>query len=533
MTGAVYAEYLSRKIYGLHMAGLRAYMASRGTGEERVRAAKSTFEQTLLERGIRLEHRDDLRGAFSLGLKALRDAETSRSARDGDGQGDGQAAGHDVGVDTHKHSPVSEAVLLRAARLAVASLPIVQVDMRGPATDCTGRNGGNGHGEPENYLPGDTAEFQGLAEERLKFIRARLQGQGKPVPDDSTLRAMAAREAEAVYLIARRSREHLVKTLQLTGVDCDLHQRGWVRSAANPSDYAGLQRGIAPLKAVGANNARMVPPDEVVETWGIEDRHRLGARVSDEDFTYHPYKLACGLEEAFVARGGWFYAGFKVTDIAGDDGDFALSMRDAMSRYEAPYSLSSQHVFCATNTGTGALFPELEGTYQPVQSQMVTGHVRASSPLRKRLYTLDTRDQGYGYGGIRDDSEALYDRAGRPKTLRVLWGGDDIYREHGAPLRENAAQTARLTREARAIAGPGDFTRDAHWAGMMAYSVDQIPVRGQHRGVSMVCFGNGFGTSFMPGLAKEEAKIFMKGRGSQEPAMQDALSVFSLSRLMG
>jgi glycine/D-amino acid oxidase-like deaminating enzyme len=228
---------------------------------------------------------------------------------------------------------------------------VVVLDQGDPASEASGRNGGNFELLPENSV----GAYEGLAKERLDFLRRVYRG--LPI---EIMRAESERQASLVLGIALKNRELLKSTILQEQIDCDFAPRGWLHLACSDEE----ERAICDEVTLAARHGQRVEiwaRSRIREELGIESAFL--ARFIPDDGTFHPFKYTCGLLQCALNAGVELYSRVRVTGVASKGADQHRIMTDQGT-------LIARRVIVATNAFTRHLFPQLQGI-RPYQSQIM------------------------------------------------------------------------------------------------------------------------------------------------------------------
>ncbi len=370
-----------------------------------------------------------------------------------------------------------------AYHLAGTGLRIAVVDAGDPASEASGRNGGNFELVPENSI----GVYRGLARERLAFVR-----RCRPEATLAAARREADRQASAVLRLTLHNRRRLRELVETERIDCDFSPAGWLFLA----HVERVERGIieeAPLVEAHGARVELWSPERVREELGFETRFR--SRFLPEDGSYHPFRYACGLLERAVRRGVELHARLPVLSL----------VSRAPDRHEATTPegrVVARRVIVATNAFTRELLPEL--AVAPYQSQvMVTAH--APDRTRGRIVTSELGPVYFNQprSGVRGDRAPL-----------LLGGGAD--RPMANPRsRRRSGVVHRLLLELRDGYFPELRGRppSTEWIGPMAFTPDQLPAIGLLRpGVVVAAGFNGYGGSYTTAAGEAAAALAVDGR---------------------
>ena len=161
---------------------------------------------------------------------------------------------------------------------------IVVIEQLGaPASESSGRNGGNFELLPENSV----AAYEGLANERLGFLRRSF-----PTLPPEIVRAVSERHASLVLGIAVRNRDLLKTIILREEIDCDFSPRGWLHLANSEKEEQGICEEVS-FAAQRGQRIELWSRKKIEEEFGIASQYL--ARFIPGDGTYHPVKYVCGL----------------------------------------------------------------------------------------------------------------------------------------------------------------------------------------------------------------------------------------------
>jgi glycine/D-amino acid oxidase-like deaminating enzyme/CRP-like cAMP-binding protein len=358
-------------------------------------------------------------------------------------------------------------------------LRVVVLERGEPAGEASGRNGGNFQLIPENTV----GVYEGLARERLLFLRKRYPGVAREV-----LQAESERQASVVLGLALRNRDRLRNIVRLEGIACDLSPRGWLYLAHNEREEGGICDEVT-LAAQHGERIEIWSRQRIREQFGFRTAY-LG-RFIPGDGTYHPFKYVCGLLQRAVSAGVELYTHVAVRSITSDGAD--------RHRLElAGEAIVARRVIVATNAFTPQVLPELSAI-QPYQSQiMLTEHV--PDRTRGRVVTSE-------YGPVFFNQPRAGLAHGRAPLL--MGGGPD------RPMRNPTSRRRSPSVHRQLLQLRDDFFPELHgqppsaeWIGPMGFTPDQLPAIGFLRpGVVVAAGFNGYGGSYT--TAADEAAASM------------------------
>lgn len=399
-----------------------------------------------------------------------------------------------------------------ARRLADESrargLRVVVVDAGPPAGQASGRNGGNFHLIPENYID----EYRGLVRDRSFYAR-RLD------PSLSAERADAVGEvqARAVLRLAAVNRDRLLAVAREDGLAVDLTPNGSVRVAKNAEEEKVLHEEAAFARSLGFD-LRPLTASEVDAALGLPPgTSPHGGRLSTLDGNYHPYRYVHGALQAAVDRGVQLFTHTPVLGLSrAPDGRWAVAT--------ARGTVSAAKVVMAANAFTASLLPDLAGGIVPYRSQVqVTEHV--AEKWGGRTVTAERGDlYGHHPNGAR-----YRDEAGVSRAPLLLGGGKDApTRRPGAPPRSRATHELLVRERDRLHPELEGVPPSREWSGTMGFTPDSLPAIGELEPGLIVAAGfNGYGGVYTQAAGLAAAEIALTGRA---PAWAPP-EVFSPKRL--
>jgi glycine/D-amino acid oxidase-like deaminating enzyme len=247
-------------------------------------------------------------------------------------------------------------------------LHVALIDRGDPATEASGRNGGNFELLPENSV----GLYGGLARERLQFL-LRVY----PSVPIEVLRAESERQASLVLGIALRNRDRLQQIIDDEAIDCDFSPRGWIYLAHTNDEEQGMCDEVM-LAAQHGQRIELWSRRKIFQEFDI--RTDFVGRFIPGDGTYHPFKYVCGVIIAALKSGVELYTRVRVKRIRSTSPDRHYLTTDRGH-------IIARRVIVATNAFTRELLPEMH-SISPRQSQiMVTEH--ALDRARGRTITTE------------------------------------------------------------------------------------------------------------------------------------------------
>ena len=390
-----------------------------------------------------------------------------------------------------------------AYHLAVADKPgvrVVVLEQGEPAGEASGRNGGNFELFPENSV----GMYEGLAQERVAFLRRRYPGLPSAI-----VQAESERQASAVLGLSLRNRDLLKSIILREQIDCDFAPKGWLHLACSEEQEQGMCDEVM-LAAQHGQRIEIWSRRKIREEFGIDTAY-LG-RFSPGDGTYHPFKYVYGLLQCALRAGVELYTHVRVVDVAsrGPDEHQVLTERG---------TIIARRVIVATNAFTSQLFPEL-GEIRPHQSQI---QVTESAPDRTRGRVVTCEEGPVFFNQPRD--------AARDGFAPVLMGGgpDRPMQSPSSRRRSPRVHEQLLALRSRFYPELEGRPPSAEWIGAMAFTPDQLPAIGFLRpGVVVAAGYNGYGGSFTTAAGLAAARMVLTS-STPEWVPED---VFSPRRLL-
>lgn len=370
-------------------------------------------------------------------------------------------------------------------------LKVVVLDSGDPAAQASGRNGGNFHLIPENYLGG----YRGLIAERVKRVRLTRPGISR-----EQARVEGERQARSIVEVALRNREFLTRAAAREGIDADLAPNGSLRVPMTKAEERGLSDDARLLNSLGAP-ARMLSPAETDAALSRPaGASKLGARLSDYDGNYHPFKYATGLLSAALRRGAALYTRMAVTHLEEGNGVHLVHTAEGVIR--------AKNVISAVNAFTAKLHPELDAVKAYRSQVQVTEHV--ADVWHKRTVSSE-RGDFYGHFTRRG---SYTDAEGRRRGPLLLGGGAD--RPMKDPLRPRRSHWVlkKVLRQRDAyVPEAAGIPPSSVWSGPMGFTDDRLPLIGWLKaGLFVAAAYNGYGGAYTQAAALAAAEAVLSGR---------------------
>jgi glycine/D-amino acid oxidase-like deaminating enzyme len=327
--------------------------------------------------------------------------------------------------------------LARAGRRAVV------LEARQIAAGASGRNAG--------FLLGGTAEPYALEIARFGHERAR--------------------QVWAYSLENHRLAAELIGELREQGWDCGYRQRGSLRLAMAEAELADIQRSVGLLRADGWE----------VESLAREDLPRalqaayLGGSFHRADGEVYPVRYVRGLARLAQQAGATFHEESPVVRLQEDGTGIWV---------EAPGgAVHAQRVVLAANAWLPRLAPLVEAGWLRRAITPTRGQVLSTAPIAETLFDCPCyADEGYQYWRQLPDG-------------RLVVGG---WRNHSFATESVADETPgeevqrHLDGFIHETLGLVDLPIEHRWAGIMAFSADELPLVGRLPGSERCYIAGGY-----------------------------------------
>lgn len=377
---------------------------------------------------------------------------------------------------------------------------VVIVEQGDPAGEASGRNGGNFELIPENSV----GVYEGLARERLAFLRRQYAG--LPI---EVLQAESERQASVVLGLSLRNRELLKDIILRERIECDFAPRGWLHLASTEEE----EQGICEEVMLAAQHGQRI------ELWSRRKiRHELGfenaylGRFIPGDGTYHPFKFVCGLLRSALRPGVELFTRTRVHQVISEGGEIHRVVTDRGT-------IVARVVIVATNAFTSELFPELKAI-RPHQSQVQVTEF-APDRVRGRVVTCEAGPAFF--------NQPRSGARGGVAPLLMGGGADRPMKSPSSRRRSSAVHEQLLAIRDQYYPELRGQPPSAEWVGPMAFTPDQLPAIGFLRpGVIIAAGYNGYGGSYTTAAGLAAADMAITGR-TPDWVPED---VFSPRRLM-
>jgi gamma-glutamylputrescine oxidase len=297
------------------------------------------------------------------------------------------------------------------------------------------------------------------------------------------VRRCGAEAARAMYRRSLEAVEYIGKLTECEGIDAGFRMTGQLVIARGPSGRRRLARQAATLHALSL-------PCERLDDRGLEQRLRLAAGAPGGDAagpaalrlpiagTLHPGRLLAGLADAIRRRGGQILEGAAVATLS-RTAPVRVTLADG-------HEVVAGQVVVATS-GYAAQLDLHGGRLVPLHLRVLLTEPLAPTQLaglnwRGREGAIDSR-RLFNYFRLTDDNRLLFG-GGRP---HYCWGGQR------SDLPAAGPDLVRLEREFRRLfPSLRKLPVARSWTGVIAYSLDTLPVIGPVPGYERVLFAGGW-----------------------------------------
>jgi gamma-glutamylputrescine oxidase len=313
--------------------------------------------------------------------------------------------------------------------LARAGAQVVLLEGRRIAAGASGRNGG--------FLLAGTAETYATAIERYGRERAR--------------------RIWAFNVSNQELAAGLVHELSERGWDCGYRQTGSLRIAATESELADINRGITRLREDGWQ-AEAVSRENLPAT--LQAAY-LGAAFYPRDAQIQPARFVTGLARLAAGAGAAIYEQSPVAGINATGSGCTITTNGGQ--------LHAKALVLATNAWSGELGGKLGAGWLARTIVPTRGQVLATVPVATRLFMCPCyADEGYQYWRQLDDGRLVVG-GWRNRSFETEASADET---PGEPVQRYLDNFVHET------LGLPDTTIERRWAGIMAFTPDELPLVG-------------------------------------------------------
>ena len=361
---------------------------------------------------------------------------------------------------------------------------VVVIDSGSPASQASGRNGGNFQLLPETYR----SSYEGFVEERYKWLLSK-----SPHLGEAKLRGIAEKEADILFRFSYENLKLFTQIVENEKLACDFSPNGWLRIPATLQEETAILKEIDWFRSKGAQ-MEVLSPEEIQTRFGISTAY--SGRFIPKNGNYHPQKFVYELLQKSIQQGVQLYTGVRVLHIASPNQDGTVKIETAEG------SISAGKVIVATNAFTPQLVPELKAIECVPSQENAFEHV--PDPLNGATVTSQNGDIYFNFPKQnRKDGEGT-----------LLYGYDF---ETSVPDPENLVLSEEIYQKSRA-ASDAHFPEtqgqppSATWIGPMAVTPDRVPVIGfMNPHVVVAAAFQGYGGSFCIKAGSVAAKMALTG----------------------
>lgn len=318
--------------------------------------------------------------------------------------------------------------------LARAGARVVLLEGRRIAAGASGRNGG--------FLLAGTSETYAAAIQRYGRERAR--------------RIWAFNVGNQELAVG------LVGELGERGWTCGYRQAGSLRIAASEAEQADISRGVALMREDGWQ-AEPLSRESLPATLRAA---YLGAAYYPQDAQIQPARFVTGIARLAIEAGAAIHEQSPATSITRDASGFSVTTAGGSAR--------SRSLLLATNAWTGELAGAIGAEWLGQVVVPTRGQVLATAPVEERLFDCPCyADEGYQYWRQLDDGRLVVG-GWRNRSFATEASADET---PGEPVQRHLDGFVRDT------LGLRDTAIEYRWAGIMAFSPDDLPLVGPVPGV--------------------------------------------------
>lgn len=296
---------------------------------------------------------------------------------------------------------------------------------------------------------------------------------------DELARRHGPERATAILREGRNSLAWLGEFIAAERIDCAFRVVGRFHAAHSPGQYEILARSIANQPKGLEVPAHMVPRAEQRAELGTDAY--FGGAVFTRHVSVDPSLYHAGLLDRAMAAGVRVFARCPATEIERDGDRFRVVTPRG--------TCAARDVVVATNGYTGRLTPWLRRRVIPIGSYII-----ATEPLpAETMARLMPRDRT-----VSDTRKVVYYYRASPDRQRIVFGGRVSHNETD-PLRSGPKLRAELVRLFPELA---DIRISHSWAGLVAYTFDELAHIGRHDGIhyAMGYCGSGVGMASYLGM---------------------------------
>jgi glycine/D-amino acid oxidase-like deaminating enzyme len=377
---------------------------------------------------------------------------------------------------------------------------IVVLDKGDPGNEASGHNGGSFQPLPENFL----GLFQGLPEERFKLDRKLY-----PKADETSLRAQAQREAEALIRLIDKNYKAIAAYDAEKEFDFNYSPTGWLKLAGSKVEEQGLRDEAAFANKVVGMKSEFLSPEEIKRRTGIDNE--FAGRLTPGG-SYHPFRYVTGVLKSAIDRGVKLYTRTPVSAPIFERGGKQIVVTP-------DGEIEADQVIVAANAFTREVLPEMD-MIEPWQSQiMLTTHAPVRYPYvvtgAQGDYYTHYRNDEHRY----DDPKLAEETVGRltQRSIKIEGGGLDrpFKNPHHARISPKVYGIQLANRDHFSPELKGQPGAALH-TGPMANVYDRLPALGEVRPGVFVAFAcMGYGGSFATAGPRAVADMALTGQAPE------------------
>lgn len=270
-------------------------------------------------------------------------------------------------------------------------------------------------------------------------------------------------------------------------IHCHYEVRGRMVGAYTPGHFEKFPSKAETINRLTHADAYVIPRARIREEMASDFYH--GGLVIERAAKLHPALYMHGLRAAAASAGAILCAHTQVTAVEGEPGQFTVQTSKGLVR--------CAEVVIGTNGYTGALTPALQRGIVPA-----TSHIIATEELPEDI----VRDLIPRGRTLSETPRILHYYRQSPDGRRIIFGGRARFTDVDPTTRARILHKAMVERFPQ-LAG----ARVTHsWTGYVAFTYDNLPHIGQHRGMHYALGCNGSGVAMMSYFGNLIARRILK-----------------------
>jgi glycine/D-amino acid oxidase-like deaminating enzyme len=380
-------------------------------------------------------------------------------------------------------------------QVAKSGKNVVILEAEHPASQSTGKNGGNFQLLPENYMSGT---YDGLIQERVKWLKSQSTDL-----NEVQLKKEAEIQARFLLQFSFRNMARITDIIKREAIACDFSPNGWLKVASSAEEEKSLMEDVKWMRTMETPEIEILSPEQIRAQTHLP-AHYAG-RLIHGSGNYHPYKFVKGILHKALGSNIKLYTGIQVNQITPvKKGEVLIETQEG--------KIHASRVIVATNAFTSRLFPELSGI-QCVPSQLATfNHVK--NALRGYTVTERYGDIYYNFPQSAHQVDSLGEKFGM-----LLYGLD--FPEPGYDPYDIKRSQDILNQQLRQVHErfPSTVGQPASsvWVGPMGFSDDRVPTIGFLSDDIIIAAGfQGYGGSFCIEAGYVAAQMSLTGETHPE-----------------